>query len=182
MPVGYNQHITVPCWRWQLWTFPRVIDVRARRFSESVPRAGFEMTRRVQSSSHAVRSVVVAVLLASFAACGGQGTPHVSLHGTVVDLDYNSNWCGQPSDAYVSTGTPYQVLDASGAIIGAGHLGPGAVVTDPSTGNPDCTYTLDTPLDHPSSHYQFVLGSMQPYEFDDASNLQLQITGDVPSS
>lgn len=96
---------------------------------------------------------------------GGGYTTYPRCHGTNNGLIDNSD---MTPDAAV------KVLDASGTIVGTTTLGSGDYI--PGVGDVNvCRFKIDVPLDSSSKHYQLVIASRQPYDFDDPNSVDLSL-------
>ena len=140
-----------------------------------------------------MRRVVLAVLLAALAGCGGGGAADVEARLTIVVPDNNireegSECAGARPFRAIHRGTVYTVEDGSGAVVAEGEL-PAGVATnaDPKIDWEDeliptvCTFDMEVGLPE-RARYKLVLPETLPLEFDRAlldgdEPLRLVLTG-----
>jgi hypothetical protein len=65
--------------------------------------------------------------------------------------------------------TAVKILDTSGTILGITKLGPGQYEDN------RCVFNFSVQLDDTSTHYQIVIGSRDPYDFDDVNAVHLSL-------
>ena len=106
---------------------------------------------------------------------GGGYTTYDPCYGTANGLvDYSD----------LTDSTPVRVLDAAGSIDGTALLGSGTysadnALLDAESGGigpyTSCTFSFHVKLDHSSTHYQLVIGSRSPYDFE-STKVPLDLT------